>query len=208
MCGQLADENNRLFVRTVLESENACVNYLREYGLFCEPPTCEARRDEDCEKTMEERYRSNDLWWRCPDSKCATYRSLASCNNFFVRTGIDRRSKRQLKLTDIAQIVWLWAYARMNMPEAAVAAGVSQQTICTSYAKCRNECTVMESNLLKPRGTFTNRYKSTNPTSPGRRKNNLGRLAKGDKKPPGEAAAARQMEIEYASWGLWTPRPL
>ncbi len=47
---------------------------------------------------------------------------------FFVKytNGICRR---QLKLPDILQIVWLWVYSRMTMVEAAEAAGVAKNNL-------------------------------------------------------------------------------
>ena len=88
------------------------------------------------------------------------------------------------------------------MSEAAVATGVSKQSICTWYSKCRNFCSTSESTLPKLKGTIEQPIETDESYFSGRRKNNKGWLAVGDKRPTGEKEAAQEMEIEFASWSL------
>ena len=195
------DTNNRNFVRCVLESEDACIEYLKTHGLFDEAPRCPGRRNQNCGGVMEERRRRSSPVWRCTVSSCQTYRSFACSNDFFIFTYENKQVRRQLKFVDIVQISWLWCYSGMTIAQAAKAAGVAKQTLCNWYAKCRHICSISELTIPKMKGTQTEPIQVDESYFSGRRKYNRGRLAKGDKRSSREYIARTMMEIELSGWG-------
>ncbi len=107
------DYNNRLFVTNVLSSELDYIMYLPSRGLFLTVPKCRGRCRRMCGRIMVERLRRGMPIWRCPDTKCCTTRSFASTNDFFLHRYPNSWCRRQISLTDIAQLAWfrvLWSH--------------------------------------------------------------------------------------------------
>ena len=149
---------------------------------------------------MKERVRKDTRWWRYTNRACGTYRSLASCNDFFGKTGKDRKAKRQLRLVDIASILWVWTYSRMTTEEAAVAGRVSKHSICKCYSRCRTVNSYSESALPKLKRIRDQLIQIDESYSAGRRKYNRGILARGDIRSEGDLEAVEEMEIELSGW--------
>ena len=199
------DTNNRWYVRCVLESESTSVAYLRQFGLFVEPPICKGRRGTACGAVMEERFRRDAPVWRCPVSKCQTFRSMTSANPFFLFFSESKPGRRQIRLVDILQIAWMWCYSGMTINETSDAVGVAKQTISDWFEKCRHVCSTTELLLPKMRGTPEQPIQVDESYFSGRRKYNRGRLAKGDKRSSREYTARTALEIELAEWGSVDP---
>lgn len=195
------DENNRHFVNNVLNSETNCILYLRQFGIFESAPHCRGRKTRQCGRIMEERSKNGTPIWRCPESKCSTFRSFASTNDFFV----SNNGRRQIKLSDILQLSWLWCYSGMSYAQAAKAAGVSKDTVVNWFKVCRRVCGSSESALPKMIGTLEEPIQVDESYFSGRRKYNRGRMQRGDKSAPGEQQARQELVIELESWGSVDP---
>lgn len=208
------DRDNRLFVSKVLASEADCIRYLQDFGLFLEAPTCKGRNGIGCGTTMRETTRllkgEKVPVWRCPKRCCRTYCSFSSTNRFFHYTNVHGKSDRKISLTDVLQIVWLWAYSKMTITDAAAAAHVSKQTITDWWSMCREVCTLFVESRPKVKGTMEDPIQVDESYFAGRRKYNRGRLRRWDKKPKGEFQAQKEMqeeeiEIKNADWGAVEP---
>ena len=100
----VSDENMRNFVRTVLQSETTCVEYLRKHGIFTTPPQRKGRKGNICGRTMIQKTRRNKPAWRCSLWKCAAFRSLPSDNDFFGFVGWTVNREGSL----VSVILWHW----------------------------------------------------------------------------------------------------
>lgn len=57
------DANNRWYVRSVLESNDACVNYLCSFGLLTTDSICKGLQNQIFVRQLCEIYDGNELWW-------------------------------------------------------------------------------------------------------------------------------------------------
>jgi len=201
----LPDSNNRWFALNVSKSESDCLNYLRYFGIFTKPPFCAGRKGKACNSIMVESIHRGKLKWTCPVSSCATYKSIATGNDFFIRMNEKGSQRQQLGLHDIAEIVWHWCYSRMILNQAAVAVGVWKQYICTWYSCCRLVCTATESALPKLVGTTAQHIQVDESYFAERRKYNCGKCRVGDILMPGECEARRELEVEVLEVGSVDP---
>lgn len=126
---------------------------------------------------------------------------ICDCERFLCIFGQDGTFRKQINLSDIVTLLWLWAYSGMTVTRAAKAAGVCKLW----FDKCRNVCRVSEMALPKMRGTRDEPLQVDESYFAGRRKYNRGRLAGGDRRPPGESTARAELEVEFAHWGAHEP---
>ncbi len=143
----------RWYVRFVLNSKNDCMSYLRRFGMFVNPRKCKGSTQESCNTKTVELTHCSQLKWRFPDATCQTYRSIACGNDFLMKTSVTGNYRRQLRQTDIVQIVCLSCYSGMKISTAAAVEGVSRNTISKWYNACHDVCSTTESMLPEMTGT-------------------------------------------------------
>ena len=139
--------------------------------------------------------------WRCADWKCATSRSIATCNDFFAIPSPDEQRRRQLSLIDIMTIAWTLAYSGMSQQKGAKSAEVCKSSIYVWYRRCRSVFTASQTSLPKMTGTTAEHRRVDESYFSGRRQYNRGRLRRGGRIPSNQATAQGELQIELTSWG-------
>ena len=200
------DEGLRTFVRTVLQSEHSCVDYLRQYGIFAQPPQLARGVMEKCATRRWSNAQKTELQFGVVQIGSVQLPvPFLQRMTFFMYTYPEGRLRRQLRLCDIVTIVWLWCYSSMPTSRAAKAAEVSKNTLISWYAACREVCSRTETALPKMLGTPEEPIQVDESYFSGRRKYNRGRLRKGDRQASNEAEAQEELEIELGGWGSADP---
>lgn len=196
----------------IISTEETCVSYLQSLGLLPHPrenvmycKVCEANglRSELKEVTRRKKRKDGTLRHykslRCTYSKCQTYQSIRSTNQFFTYTDLNGRCNSKLSLGEILELVYYWAN---DLPQETVVrlTGRSHEAICDWYNLCRDVCVTLF-DQRQPMGGKNEVIQIDESLLRGKRKSNKGRLLLADVGPEGKQSRRRNFGKRIA--GPW-----
>ena len=172
--------------RDVLASESTCINYLQQFRLFREQDFVCPGKSVHCGRIMKRfcRYEKNKerVMFRCSKKSCRVSRSVRSANSFFTFKDKNGRGKSGLTICQIVEIVYYFLYSNDSITQLQVKTGHSRQTLTDWLNLCREVCSKSLNSLPKMYGTNVQPIQGDEAYFQGSRKNNVGRLRKGDEK--------------------------
>lgn len=173
------------FYRTVVSSEIACCNFLKDHLLLGDEDSHEPCQK--CGSQMTEKRRKNRKgeWTpvvRCSKKGCQTMRSVRHGNAFFHYTDVNNRLNSKLTLCEIMELAYLFVL-EIPIHQVITLTGRAEGTVTDWYNMSREVCSAVLSKKPQMEGSFDHPIQIDEARFAGRRKYNRGRMLLGDEPP-------------------------
>ncbi len=138
-------------VNDVLGSEEDCINYLRQFGLFSK--THASCWKTSCSGVMKQTNRKGQPLWKCKARSCRTTTSFRYPNRFFYFTDKLGRPNCKLSFCSIVRLAHFFVHSSCTIRQFEKICGNSSKTICEWFHLFREVCNLSIDRSLQLAGT-------------------------------------------------------